>query len=153
MKISVIFVTFSLLHLLNSSIIFQPETDKFLSQSICQMVNGIISSKSHTQDVLIGHINAVIWPTILDDIRQCLSNDVAVVLSDLRELDINLNMKKASVVIFTLENLNVVSLQCLENIKKVIKILCSIKGVKRRFKGFITDFLDKFVSHWVVGGK
>jgi len=115
MKISLFFVIFSTLFLLNSSFgtynhLKSSSDDQKLSKSICKITNDVTSSKIHTQDILIGNLGGKIWSSTINDIVQCIDDGSAVVIVDLNAVMEEKNLRKASVVILTLNGINQVSL-------------------------------------------
>jgi len=115
MKIAIIFIIFSTLSVINSSLsskfhLDYSINDKTLSSTICKITNDITSLKSDTQDILIGNLGGKMWPTIANDIIQCLNDDKAQVLSDFRTTIKKINLRKASVVILTLDKLEQVNI-------------------------------------------
>jgi len=115
MKITKFFIIFSTLLFINSSLstnFIQKSLidDQQLSKSICEITNDIINSKSDTQDILIGNLGGKIWSSTISDIIQCLSDNKAQVLSDFRTTIKKINLRKASVVILTLDKLEQVNI-------------------------------------------
>ncbi|CAG9811578.1 unnamed protein product [Chironomus riparius] len=75
--------------------------DQKLSTSICRITNDITSSKSDTQDIIIGNLGGTMWSSIVNDIIKCLDNK-AVVISDIHDIATDKRLRKASVVILAL---------------------------------------------------
>lgn len=112
MKFSIFFVTFSTIFILKSSLSRSIALihDQKLSKSICKITNDIISSRIDTQDILIGNIGGHVWSLTVNDIVKCISKGNAVLVTDLRRLIKERNLRKASVVILALNQANEVSL-------------------------------------------
>lgn len=108
MKILNLFVLFCFLKSsfsFNSSLNFMIHNKK-LQKSICNVVNDVTSSKTDTQDILIGNLGREAWTSTINDIVQCLSDGTAVVVSDFKQLINEKLLRKASLVILTFDGLN-----------------------------------------------
>jgi hypothetical protein len=73
MKFVKIFVTFSSILVINSSLgthfIPQlPSDDQQLAQSVCKITNDVTRAKTETQDILIGNFVDKTWSTTVNDI-------------------------------------------------------------------------------------
>ena len=73
--------------------------DENLSESVCEITNDIIRSKSDVQDVLVSNLGGKDWSSTINDIIQCLSKDSVVVISDFTAKITEKNLWKISVVI------------------------------------------------------
>ena len=96
-KIVKFFVIFLCIFCLNS-------TDaQDLSKNICKITNDITKSSTDTQDILIGNLGGETWSSTVNDIIQCVDDNIAIVVTDFQQKIIEKNLKKASVVILILE--------------------------------------------------
>ena len=87
-----------------------PSTDdQKLPKIICKISNDVIKSQNYTQDILIANFGAKTWSLTVNDIAQCINNDKAIVTADLKDVMKEKNLRKASVIILTLEWLSRVS--------------------------------------------
>lgn len=70
-----------------------------MSKYVCKVTKDIISSKSDTQDVLIGNLAGELWSSTANDIAGCVGSDNAVVFSDFKSFVIKKTLRKAAVII------------------------------------------------------
>lgn len=116
MKLTKLFVIFSSILLLNSSlstnITFKPSIDsQTLYKSICKITNDITSSKSDTKDILIGNLGGKIWSSTINNIVQCIDDETAVVVTDLQNKMSRNNLKKALLIIVAFDSIDGVSIK------------------------------------------
>lgn len=114
MKFVIIFVIFSILLLLDSSFSTHDYLkslidDQKLPKVICKIINDITSSNNETHDILIGNLGEKIQSSPLNDFLQCIDDDSAVVVTDLRAITRNKHLRKASVIILVMNEANEVS--------------------------------------------
>jgi len=110
--------------------------DQKLSKSICKITNDVTSSKTDTQDILIGNVGGNIWSSTINDIVSCIDDETTVVVSDLNAIMTENNLRKASVTILALKWLNVVSSTLIE--EKTFK-----KKFKKQFLNWSINFILK----------
>ncbi|CAG9811081.1 unnamed protein product [Chironomus riparius] len=85
---------------LSSNLILKTtQNDKKMSKYVCKVTKDIISSKSDTQDVLIGNLAGELWSSTANDIAGCVGSDNAVVFSDFKSFVIKKTLRKAAVII------------------------------------------------------
>ncbi|KAL7014254.1 hypothetical protein ACKWTF_015826 [Chironomus riparius] len=112
MKIKAFFVVFSTLFIINTSFTTKMLIkDQELPKSICSITNNVTKSTTITQDILIGNMDRKIWSSTANDIIKCLDDDKAVVATDLTNTIQNLRLRKASVIILMLNQLNEVRMK------------------------------------------
>jgi len=114
MKISKILAPFLALLLLNSTfstnfILKASSNDKKLSNYVCKIIKDITKSKSVTQDVLIGNLREKMWSSTINDIAGCVGDGNGVVVSDFKEALTEKTLRKATLMILTLKDYNLVS--------------------------------------------
>lgn len=111
MKISKFLSLFLALLLLHSTlsinfILKAPQNDKKLSNYVCKVTKDILKSKTDTQDVLIGNLGGKKWSSTVNDIAGCIGRGSAVVVSDFMATLKEDTLRKAAVVILTINQLN-----------------------------------------------
>jgi hypothetical protein len=77
-----------------------------LPKSICKVTNDITSSKSDTQDILIGNLGGKIESSIVNDIVKCIDDGTAVVVADLKDIIKNEQLRKTSIIILVMDQAN-----------------------------------------------
>ena len=110
MRITKLFIIFCAILLLNSAFSSKSlSSDQNLAPSICKITNDITKSTTETQDILIGNPGGQVWSSTVNDIIKCIDDGTAVVVTDLSSQMLNKNLRKASVVIVTLDRIDGVS--------------------------------------------
>ena len=147
MRITKLFIIFCAILLLNSAFSSKSlSSDQNLAQSICKITNDITKSTTETQDILIGNPSGQVWSSTVNDIIKCIDDGTAVVVTDLSSQMLNKNLRKASVVIVTLDRIDGVSVND-------VSAKSWNRGVARNF--FKGGFLIYFVwtgKFWGGGG-
>ncbi|KAL7013021.1 hypothetical protein ACKWTF_015154 [Chironomus riparius] len=108
MKISKILGSILSLLILNSVfstnfILKTSQNSKKLSSYVCKVTKDIISSKSNTQDILIGNLGEKMWSSTVNDIAGCFGQDTAIVVSDFNSIVTEKTLRKATMVILTFD--------------------------------------------------
>jgi hypothetical protein len=104
MKLTILFLLFSCLFLLNSTLNldFLEELsgqDDNIITSACKIVNDVTGAKNETQDILVGHIGSGRWSQGVNDLTQCIDGDKTVVVTNLRMVAEEKRLRKASVIV------------------------------------------------------
>ena len=106
-KISGFLATFCIIINLNLlvsiEVISKSSTDNAkLSKSICKIANDVTSSKTGTNDILIGNFGFQIWTSTINDIVRCIDDETAVVVADFKKIIKSKRLRKASTVLLLL---------------------------------------------------
>jgi hypothetical protein len=107
-------VTFSTFFVANSLystsfILDSSLSDQKLSQNVCKIINDVTKSSSDTQDILIGNLGSHTWSSTVNDIAECVNDDKALLVSDLRYRIEKENLRKFSIVVLVMQKADVVS--------------------------------------------
>ncbi|CAG9811094.1 unnamed protein product [Chironomus riparius] len=124
MKIARLFALFLALLIFNSTfstkfILKTLQNDDKLSNYVCKVTKDIISSKSDTQDVLIGNLGGKMWSLTVNDITGCIGSLSAVVVTNFEDVMTEKTLNKAAVMIVMFGDVNQVLMQTF--LKKYIK--------------------------------
>lgn len=104
MKLSILFLLFSSLFLLNSSLSLKfleelTSGDEKLLSYICKVVDEVTGTRNDTQDILIGHIGGSRLSQVVNDVTQCIGGDKIVVITNFYTLVKEKKLRKASVIV------------------------------------------------------
>ncbi|CAG9811263.1 unnamed protein product [Chironomus riparius] len=82
--------------------------DDLLASNICRITNDMTNSKTYTQDILIANLGGKVTSPLADEIIRCLNGGNAVVITNLGTKILELNLRKASIIIigFPLNSIN-----------------------------------------------
>ena len=80
-----------------------------LSNFVCKVTNDVLISQNHTQDVLIGNLGVNSSSILINDVISCISHEYSVVVADLNSPMTDKNLRKASIMIFELKTIEIVS--------------------------------------------
>lgn len=96
--------------LVNSTLIrkFLQITDKTLLKSICKVIHHVTDQKIQTQDILIGSLVSELGNYDVNDVIRCISNRHPAIVSDLTLTMTSKHLRKASLVILTLNKTDIV---------------------------------------------
>ena len=81
-----------------------------LSNFVCTISKDILESKNDTQDVMIGNLDRKTQPTIINDLVGCIGPSYPVVISEFTRPFIDVNLRKATVVILIFDKIFTVSM-------------------------------------------
>jgi hypothetical protein len=73
---------------------------------VCNITENIIKSRNDTQDVLIKTSDSNIWSGVINDIIDCLDDDIAIVINDIEKNITTYKLRKPSVVILMINSFN-----------------------------------------------
>ena len=110
MRISKILTLCLILLILNSTLSIHLllgnlfDNEKFVN-SICKITNDVANS-TDKQDILIGNLGGKVWSSTINDIVQCIVLRNPVVITDFKTVVKERNLRKASVVILTLNSVD-----------------------------------------------
>lgn len=121
-KILPIFLIFSVLNSVLGTILVSENSsnDINLSNFVCKIIKAITKTKNDTQDVLVGNLGGKLWSSTVNDIAGCVGRGSAVVVSNFGDLVTEKTLRKATVVVLGLKDLDKVKLYLiyLKNLKK-----------------------------------
>ncbi|KAL7042096.1 hypothetical protein ACKWTF_001028 [Chironomus riparius] len=79
-----------------------------MSNFVCKITKEIITTSSHTQDVLIANLGNQRRISVVNDICDCLKDDNPIVISDLQKPIKEKDLRKATVIVLEIEWISVV---------------------------------------------
>jgi len=106
MKLSLIFIIFSSIVLLNSSHSLEISQifSNHSSRPICKIINDLTRLTNDTQDILIGNIGDRNWSQNVNDIIECIDDDKAIVVTDFKGIHQEKKLRKGSVIVVALQH-------------------------------------------------
>ncbi|CAG9798202.1 unnamed protein product [Chironomus riparius] len=134
-----------------------------LVNSICEIQNDVVNSRTDTQDILISNLGGRMWSSSINDIIRCIGDSNPVVVTDLKRKIIGKNLRKASLVVLAFSQTDTALLKNILLVHKqsttwhhMAKIICIIPNTLDQDQRhlilqvfFVNGFLNVVVLHQI----
>ena len=96
--------------------------NQHLADFACKVTMDVVSSQSHTQDILIGNLGGKSQSLMVNDITKCIADENLVTVTDLKTPMTEKNLRKASVAILVADKIDLVHMKFLRSNYFMIKV-------------------------------